>query len=416
MRNKKLYKQINELSKVYKDDAVKLAQRLIQTPSISGEEGAVADIVMEEMEKLGYDECFKDEQGNIVGIINGTEEGPTIMFNSHIDHVDAGDPDNWEGYDPYGGEIDVCQVDNQDRTGTEKVECIHGRAASDTKGGQVSQIYAGAALVKLRAMGYSFKGKFMFTGVVLEEPAEMVGMKHLIDKTLPARGLTYDAMVSSEASSLKLYCGHRGRVEMLATIYGRTSHASSPWLGVNAIYKAVPLISVIKDELYPKLLATSDPDLGQSSISINIIECKPGALSIVPDRCMLSIDRRLLPGETVEKAIQEIQNIIDDLAAKDPEFKADVVVKKVVERSYTGLDYVGEKVMAAWKIDKDHGFVKVAAEALKALDQPVKYGYWEFGTDASKTAGIDRKPTIGYSPMQEQYAHTPYDKVRTDYI
>ena len=72
--------------------------------------------------------------------------------------------------------------------------------------------------------------------------------------------------------------------------------------------------------------------------------------------------------------------------------------------------------MAAWKIPKDHPVVLKASEALKEIGQDVSYGYWDFGTDASKTAGIDKIPTIGYSPMQEQYAHTPYDKVRTDFM
>ena len=62
------------------------------------------------MKKLGYDEVFRDAQGNIVGIINGEPGGLTIMYNSHMDHVAPGNPDNWEGYDPYSGEIDVCKV------------------------------------------------------------------------------------------------------------------------------------------------------------------------------------------------------------------------------------------------------------------------------------------------------------------
>lgn len=409
-----VFQKLNEIAQELKPEAVKFAQKLVQTPSISGEEGPLADLLLAEMEKLGYDDYFRDDQGNIIGIVNGTEDGPTIMYNSHMDHVSPGDPANWEGYDPYGGEIDICEVDNQDKTAKDKAECIHGRAASDVKGGEACQIYAGAALLKLREMGYKFKGKYMFTGVVQEEPAEMVGMIHLVDKTLPAKGLTYDAMVSSEATSLKLYCGHRGRVEMLATTYGRTSHGSAPWLGINAIYKAMPLISKIKDELYPNL--PKDEDLGQASLSLNIIECSPGALSIVPDRCMLSIDRRTIPGETAETALKEIQGAIDELAAKDPEFKADVIVKSALEKSYTGIEYNAAKDMSPWKTPRDHGFVKAAAEALEGLGQPVKYGYWDFGTDGSKTAGIDRKPTIGYSPMQEQYAHTPFDKVRTDFI
>lgn len=413
MLDEQTISKIKEIAGELYPDMVAFGQKLVQTPSISGTEQALADLDLLEMQKLGYDEVFRDAHGNIVGIVKGTEPGPTIMYNSHMDHVSPGDVANWQGYDPYGGLIDVCKVDTRDKE-PDEAECIHGRGASDVKCGEAVQIYAGGLLVKLREKGMPIKGNFMFTGVVQEEPAEMVGMLHLVDKTLPEKGLTYDAMVSSEATSLKLYCGHRGRVEMLITVYGRTSHGSAPWLGINAIYKAIPLINKIKDELYPAL--PKDPDLGQASVSLNIIECSPGALSIVPDRCMLSLDRRTLPGETAETAMAQIQEIIKELAAKDPEFKADVVVKRAVETSYTGVSYEVAKDMAPWKISKEHGFVKAAAAALESVGQTVKYGYWDFGTDASKTCGIDRKPTIGYSPMQEQYAHTPYDKCRTDFM
>ena len=404
---------IKEIANMLYPQMIAFAQKLIQTPSISGNEKALADLNIAEMQKLGYDEVFRDHHGNVVGLVKGTEPGPTIMYNSHMDHVSPGDFSNWQGYDPYGGQIDICKVDTQEKT-PDEAECIHGRAASDVKCGEAVQIYAGGLLLKLREKGFPIKGTFMFTGVVQEEPAEMVGMLHLIDKTLPEKGLNYDAMVSSEATSLKLYCGHRGRVEMLITVYGRTSHGSAPWLGINAIYKAIPLINRLKDELYPSL--PKDSDLGQASISLNIIECSPGALSIVPDKCMLSLDRRTLPGETAESAMAQIQAIIDDLSDKDPDFKADVVVKTAVETSYTGLAYTVSKEMYPWKISKDHIFVKAAEAALESLGQTVKYGYWDFGTDASKTCGIDKKPTIGYSPMQEQYAHTPYDKCRTDFM
>ncbi|GIM29080.1 peptidase [Clostridium polyendosporum] len=408
------FEAIKTISSFYKGDLVEFTEKLIQTSSISGTEKAVADLYIAEMEKLGYDEVFRDDMGNVVGIVKGNEEGPSIMYNSHMDHVSPGDYANWEGYDPYGAQIDICEIDNQDKTAKEIVECIHGRAASDVKGGAAAQVYAGAVLIKFREKGYKIRGNFMFTGVVQEEPAEMVGMLHLVDKTFKEKGLDYDAMVSSEASSLKLYCGHRGRVEFLITVYGRTSHGSAPWLGINSIYKAIPLITKLKDELYPSLPV--DEQLGKASISLNIIECSPGALSIVPDKCMLSIDRRTIPGETAESAKEQIQKIIDELSAQDSEFRADVRVKTALEKSYTEVEYEVAKDMAPWKISTDHPFVKAASEALEGLGQPVKYGYWDFGTDASKTAGIDRKPTIGYSPMQEQYAHTPYDKVRIDYL
>jgi len=409
----KVKKLIKEYAESLYPNMIAFSQKLVQTPSISGSEKTLADLNLSEMESLGYDDVFRDDYGNVVGIVKGTKPGPTIMFNSHMDHVSPGDEANWEGYDPYGGLIDICRVDTQEKT-PDEAECIHGRGASDVKCGEAVQIYAGGLLVKLREKGVPIKGNFMFTGVVQEEPAEMIGMRHLIDKTLPARGLTYDAMVSSEATSLKLYCGHRGRVEMLVTVYGRTSHASTPWLGSNAIYKALPLITKIKDERYPA--QSVDDDLGQASMTLNSIECLPGALSVVPDKCMLSLDRRTLPGETAESVLHQIQSMIDDLAKADPEFKADVVIKTATEVSYTGMIYEATKIMNPWKIHKEHGFVKAAAQALETMGQAVKYGYWDFGTDASKTYGIDRKPTIGYSPMQEQYAHTPYDKCRTDFM
>ncbi|MTI58528.1 MAG: M20/M25/M40 family metallo-hydrolase [Firmicutes bacterium] len=409
----KVIMKLKEISESLNNEAIAFAQKLIQTPSISGNEKDVADLLIAEMEKLGYDQVFRDDMGNVVGIVEGSKEGPTIMYNSHMDHVSPGDANNWEGYNPYGGEIDICAVDDQDGN-SDQAECIHGRAASDVKGGEAAQVYAGGVLLKLKEEGYNFKGNYMFTGVVQEEPAEMVGMVHLIDQTFKEKGLNYDAMVSSEATSLKLYCGHRGRVEMLATVYGRTSHGSAPWLGINAIYKSMPLISKIKDELYPSL--PEDEHLGQASLSLNIIECSPGALSIVPDKCMLSIDRRTIPGESAETALKEIEGLIEEIAAEDDEFKADVKVKSAVETSYMGLEYEVDKEMYPWKTSENHPFVQAAASALEELGEPVKYGYWDFGTDASKTAGIDKKPTIGYSPMQEQYAHTPYDKVRTDFL
>ena len=406
--------KIQELGEELYEDTIKFAQKLIQTPSISNMEKQLSNYLLLEMEKLEYDEFFRDDMGNIVGIVNGTEPGPTIMYNSHMDHVSPGDINNWQGYDPYGGIIDECEVHSQDENTKEIAECIHGRGASDVKAGEAAQIYSGGLLVRLKKLGYSFKGRYMFTGVVQEEAAEMVGMIHLVDKTFPKRGLNYDAMVSSEATSLKIYCGHRGRVELLSTVYGITCHGSSPRLGINSIYKAIPLISKIKDELYP--LLNGDEKLGKASISINIIECSPGALSIVPDVCMISIDRRTIPGENSKTVKAEIQKIIDEIGNIDSEFRADVKVKSTLEVSYTGVTYEAVKNMSPWKISEDHPFVMAATEALESIGQNVEYGYWNFETDASKTAGIDRKPTIGYSPMQEQYAHTPYDKARTDFI
>ncbi|MGL4572424.1 MAG: M20/M25/M40 family metallo-hydrolase [Clostridium sp.] len=409
-----LYEDINKISKELHLEVVDFAKRLLKVPALSGDEKGVADLYIKEMNDLGYDEVFRDNYGNVVGIINGEDDGRTIMYNSHLDHVDTGDLSEWGGYDPYGGEIDICEIFDQDQVLLEETEVIHGRAAADVKVGGACQVYSGKILLKLREMGYKFKGRYMFTGVVLEEPAEQLGMKMLLDNTFKERGIEYDGVVSSEATSLKLYLGHRGRVELLVTVSGITSHGSAPWLGVNAVNKSTKLIDRIEKVVSEN--SKEDEHLGKSSIALTIINCTPGSMCIVPDRCHITYDRRFVPGENYEECVEQIQNVIDELSKEDKDFRAKVEVASVPRTTYTGKTVEVKNIKEAWKIDRNSEFVKACATALENIGQEVKYGYWDFGTDLSVIAGRDKKPAIGYSPMQEYYCHRPVDRARLDFM
>ena len=112
----------------------------------------MAKLYAEECRKLCYDQVFTDDWGNVVGIVEGTEAGPVIMYNGHMDHVDIGDVSEWEGYDPYGGEVDVCEIENEMRNGFDFTECIHGRAAADVKAGIACQIYSSGFFTSALAM------------------------------------------------------------------------------------------------------------------------------------------------------------------------------------------------------------------------------------------------------------------------
>lgn len=410
----KIIKNIEELTEKYQSHVIDFCQRLIRVPALSGEEKEVADLYLEEMKKLEFDRVFRDEWGNVIGIVEGNEPGPTIMYNAHLDHVDTGDISEWGGYDPYGAEIDINQMENQDCDGYEQVEVIHGRAAADVKAGGACQIYSGKILSDLKKKGYPVKGRYMFTGVVLEEPAEQLGMIKLIEETLPKEGLEFDGVVSCEATSLKIYLGHRGRVELKVTLSGVTSHGSAPWLGINAVNKSTKFIDQV--EAYIEENHETDENLGDSSIALTIIDCTPGAMCIVPDRCHITYDRRFVPGETFDGCVEEIQKIIDELSAKDPDFRANVEIATVPRTTYTGKTVAVPNVKEAWKISQNHPFTSAASKGISKLGQAVKYGYWDFGTDLSVVAGRYKKPAIGYSPMQEFYCHRPIDKVRIDYM
>lgn len=406
--------RVKELAIELKPAMLDLAQRAIRCPSLTGEEGAVSEIFLSELQKLGYDEAFRDEWGNIVGIVYGTEEGPTIMYNGHMDHVDVGDPSEWGGYDPYGGVIDVAEIYNEAGTALEKTQVIHGRAAADTKSGIACQIYSGAILARLKKEGYHFKGNYMISAVVMEEPAEQIGMIGLYEQTLPARNLPVDGVVSCEATSLKIYCGHRGRVELNVEISGVTSHGSTPWLGINAVNKATKFIDAV-EKRYADTYQV-DEKLGKSSIALTIINCTPGAMCIVPDRCNITYDRRLVPTETPEDAIREIQEIIDQLHAEDPDFRATVKVSTVPRTTYTGKTVALPNIKEGWRIPEEHPFVAAAAKGLAEIGEPVSYSYWDFGTDLAMICGRHGVAAIGYSPMQEYYCHRPVDMCRIDFM
>ena len=318
------YRQVVQFASQLRPEAVEFARRLVRCPSLGGNEKDVADLLLSEMKSIGYDQVFRDDWGNVVGIINGSQPGPTIVYNGHMDHVPPGELSLWGGYDPYGADVDVVEVDNRSATNKERAEVIHGRGVADLKGALACVIYGGKLLLQLRSQGLSLKGRYVVTAVCLEEPGDQVGTIQLIDDTFKKLQFDYDAAVSCEASSLDIALGHRGRVEPVVGVYGKISHGSAPWLEINAVYKASKFIDKVANEL-PKSFPT-DPDLGKSSIALTIIKASPGELCIVPERCDMNFDRRFVPGETPESCIQELQNIIDDLSKEDPEFKAEVKI------------------------------------------------------------------------------------------
>lgn len=376
-----------------RDQIVDFTQRLVRTPSISGEEAAVADLLLSEMRLLGYDEVFRDAIGNVIGVVRGEGGGRRLVFNTHLDHVDPGRLDLWT-YEPYSATIAEGR--------------IYGRATSDIKGPAAAQVY-GVAL--LRRLGRRLAGDVLVTSVVQEEPAASYGMRHLLDVTLKERGLWPDVVVIGEPTSRNVYLGHRGRVELEVQTFGRTSHGSAPWRGINAVYKMMPLIEGVR--AFESALPTH-PRLGRASIALTIISCSPGRLSVVPDVCTACFDRRLVPGETPESCVAQLEALIQELSHRDPEFKATVRVREFEDTSYTGLRARMRKEMAAWLMPEDHPDVGAIVEALRSLGQHPELGTWTFGTDGGYSAGVLGLPTFGYAPGDEAVVHTPNEYIAID--
>lgn len=372
------------------DDVAGFAQKLIQTPSLSGEEEKVAEIIVREMRKLKYDEVFTDAMGNVVGIIKGNGQGENIMLNGHMDHVDPGQLDQWD-YDPYEGVI----FDGY----------LHGRGTCDMKGAIASQVYAAYIIKKL---GLSHRGDIIISCVVQEEPAECVGMAFLCDTTFIQKGIKVAFVVLGEPSNLKFVLGHKGRMELEVTTVGRTSHGSAPALGINAVYKMLPVldkVQTLNDNLPTHRV------FGKSTISLTIISCSPGRLSVIPDRCTVCLDRRFAPTETVEQILAQIETILKDIEKEDPQFRGYVRMREVDEVSYTGRKTRARKLQLPWLIEPDHPKAARAYAALGEVGQKPERAYWHFATDGSHTAVVRGIPTIGYGLGEEGLVHTPKERV-----
>ena len=346
-------------------------RRMIQTPSLSGEEGPMADLVASEMEALGYD-VDKDEMGNVIGRIKGGE-GPMILFDGHLDHIQPGDLGSWS-HAPYSAEV----VD----------DLVYGRGTVDMKGALAAMIY-GCALG-------SVEGEVVLTCVVHEETNEGVATKAIIKE----RGLQPAGCILGEPTDLKLSIGQRGRSVFRIITRGATSHASMPELGTNAIYKMAPILEGIKEA---NKSLPSDPFLGSGTMVVTTIDCRPGVGPIVPDYCEIQVDRRQVPQETLEGMLNEMRELAEGA-------EVELLVDEI--KCYTGRSLKVSQYFPGWITDPHHWLVMDGQKAL-ALglgDDPDIVG-WRFSTDGVATAGELGIPTIGFGPGDPTLAHQPDEYV-----
>lgn len=355
-------------------ELVRFVQEVVATPSLTGEEAAVARKLAERLELLGYREIEVDEQHNVVARLG---EGPDrLMFNGHLDHVP---PAGME--DPYDSRL----VEVVGREGA--TLAIRGRGTCDMKANVMAGAYAAAFLDTSRLTD----GTFVFTADVQEETDSPVGAPALLE-----RGIRAEYGISSESTGLAVYLGHRGKIQVDVRIAGRSSHASTPADGINAVFRAVPFLQAI--EAMPDRLP-SDELFGKGTITVTGITSEPTPdLAVVPSSCTIRLDRRYIPGETPDGCLAEIAAVVARVAAESgSEATAEMV-----------------SIYPLMSIDRDHPLVEegIAAVAAVTGEKPA-IGTWRFGVNATfmSAAGI---PTIGIGPGNEDFAHTRDEHVPVD--
>jgi putative selenium metabolism hydrolase len=132
----------------------------------------------------------------------------------------------------------------------------------------------------------------------------------------------------------------------------------------------------------------------------------------VADSCTIHLDRRLTRGETLERAIAQVEALEGVRRAG-----ATVRVLEYARASYTGLTYPTKKYYPTWTVEADHPLVRGAvAAAREALRHPPVVGKWVFSTNAVATCGMFGIPTVGFGPANEVHAHAPDDQCPVEHL
>jgi succinyl-diaminopimelate desuccinylase len=363
---------------------IDFCRRLIQTPSLPGQEGELAALIRSEMEQLDYDDVIVDEVGNVIGVLEGTGAGATVQFNTHLDHVDPGDPAAWP-YPPYAATVSDG--------------AIWGRGASDTKGAMAAQIHAMAAL---KRADLPHAGAIEVVTVVQEEVGGL-GTRHL------ARTRRPDYAVIGEATSNRLALGHRGSTNIIARFSGKSVHAARPAEGINPHFSAAAFLS----RLHELPLGRSDR-LGNATMAPTLYTTDQASPNVTPGVVDLLLSWRYLPDEDPDEFLAALRRLQAETLHVGCRGECFVPPQRL--QSYTG--YVDDEPynFPPLLTPEDDPLTTTALAVLaEAYGAPVPTTVWAFGTDGGHLAkaGV---PCVGFGPMEERLAHTVEDRVAIDML
>lgn len=371
------------LERAAAQDLTRFAQRLVQTPSLSGQEGELAALLVERLHALGFPDVRVNEMGSVLVTI-GRGDGPTLLYDAHMDTV-APAAEGWP-HPPFDGMIEGGR--------------LYGLGAIDMKSALASMVYGARQLLPYQDR---LKGRLVLAFVVQEEPCEGLAIRAVVEED----GIRPDFVLLGEPTDLQISRGQRGRVMFRVQVEGQASHGSQPALGRNAIYAAARLVFAVQ------LLAADlprDPFLGPATIAVTAIEGHGPSLNAIPDRCRVYIDRRLTLGETVAAAQAQLESLIvrEDIPAR-------VQITTYNEPTYTGAVRVAREAHPAWVLDRAHPLILALQQTVQAVRGVTpSVGHWPFSTDGVYTMGEASIPTAGFGPGDPNRVHTSQEAVRLD--
>ena len=345
------------------EKVVALTRTLVEIPSETGKEEAIGDWLVKYFQELGLTDITRlpvEEAGDtIVAVLEGKEDGPTMMLNFHIDTFDAFD--DWDT-EPFK------VVETEDR--------LIGLGAHDMKGGAACALAALEAIVK---SGTKMGGRLIISGTSDEEYWSR-GAHALIDS-----GIIKDCdycIVPEPADHATILIGERGRHVFTIRFIGKSISAAYD-RGINAVVDASRAIAEFEKHKPDGFGYMPEYDMKGTLCVIGLHS--GGDKIYVPELATVTIDRHILPGQTVEEAAQQIRDIIED-----------VDIKGTYELTW---DERPTPAPASFITDPESKFVQAAKRNLEAqLGEDVKFALAMSVADTNHIAVHGGVPTIIMGP------------------
>lgn len=381
-------KEIQQKVAAARTDIIQFMRDICAIPSMESQIGEVGKRIQQEMTKLGFEEVRYDKMGNTVGRIGSGKR--VIVFDSHIDTVGIGDLSTWE-WDPFKGKVENG--------------VLFARGACDEKNSTPGMVYG---LAIARDLGLLDGWTAYYFGN-MEEWCDGIAPNTFVEVDPKVRP---DFVCIGEPTKMNVYRGHKGRIELKVTAEGRSAHAASHYLGDNAVYKMMAIITQIRElDRRLKLGMGAHPIQGAPSVAVTDVAARTASLNAVPDQFTIFLDRRITLNEPHDVVIDTIKGLIPDY------LQGEIKVEELFydEPSYTGFKFPVEKYYPAWLLEDDHPLAKAGQQAIQKLwGEQRPLGTWDFSTNGTYWAGKAGIPSIGFGPGDEKHAHRHVDQVILD--
>jgi acetylornithine deacetylase/succinyl-diaminopimelate desuccinylase-like protein len=376
-----MYRGLRQAVKQAGPEIVQLARELVRIRSTSLSEQELAGCIESAMGDLGFDLVFRDDVGNVIGAYVGSKSGPTVLLNSHMDTVLPHELEWSES--PYSGAV--------------ADDWLFGVGAADCKGGLAAQIHAAALLA---ASPLPVAGNIVVAATVAEENGCSVGVRHVIEESLPRIGMVPACAILGEPTSLAICCGHDGWVDIDVTIgNGTASNARQVAQRVTDTFRqSAPEYSGASRRV---LMRTSDPFVAGDDSG---------------HRYTVRVVRRLTPGQVSEGLVEWVRRRAVE-AVGESRASVDVAVHEEQQHLFTGHTASVRFETRPWETDRFEPLVDGAREALaEAGWRRVNVTGWQLrdlgmGTAGSVLVRDYHIPTIGFGPGDERVIHKPNEVV-----